>query len=302
MKIWLNLFFKVIVTFSFLLLTFNSAFATNNLDEIGNSRHGNEWRNVENIFDKTGTLENDVFKLTFPRSDLDVEIDGTSIDPELALTSWLAFKKINNQTMLMGDIVLLESELDAVVTKLLASGIDITALHNHLINESPSIMFLHVRAMGDPVTLAQSIKSGIEITSTPISSKTNENKNSYEWEKVETILGRKGTKSGNVIKFSIPKNEEILVNGMKIPPVMGTATAINFQKVGKKTAITGDFVLFANEVNTVAKVLQEHNITVTALHNHMLNEEPRLFYMHFWAVDNPETLARSLRKALNKIE
>ncbi|AUM65774.1 peptidoglycan-binding protein LysM [Brevibacillus laterosporus] len=259
-----------------------------------------KWESVKRVFNK-GSIQNDVFRVTFPRSDLQIKVDHVQIDPNLALTSYLAFKQVGNHSMMMGDLVLLEKEVKPVETKLAELGIEITALHNHIIEENPKIMYLHVAGHGDPVNLAEKMKVALSLTGTPLASTPPEKSPStFNWSKVEDIIGWKGVQRGKVFQFSIPRPEKITEKGVGIPPAMGIAMPINFQLIGEKAATTGDFVLLSNEVNPVVRELTKNGITVTAIHNHMLNESPRLFFLHFWGVDEPEKLARGLRAALNQ--
>lgn len=256
---------------------------------------------IENIIGKKGTMQDDVLKFTFPRYDLKVNIGPVSIEPELALTSWMAFHQIGNHSMVMGDLVLLESEIDPVISQLIANGLEITALHNHLLYELPRIMYLHISGIGDSIKLAQGIKNVFSVTQTPITVHPASQTLPQEyWSTVEGIMGKKGTRIGRVIQFSFPRAGNIKEFGLVIPPSMGISQAINFQVEGQKAAATGDFVLTANEVNPVVQTLKQYGITVTAIHNHMLYESPRLFFLHFWAVDNPEILAYGLKQALEQ--
>jgi hypothetical protein len=259
---------------------------------------------IEQIFNRKGSVNDNVFKITFPRTDLEVTVGETTIEPSFALTSWLAFKPVENHAMMMGDLVLLDKEVAPVTEILVSKGINVTALHNHLINESPSVMYLHVSGHGNPTELAKSIKNALSITKTPLSNhETLVSNKELDWSKVESILGVKGKSSGTVLHLSIPRVETIWEKsmddeGVTIPPAMGVATAINFQKTENKVSTTGDFVLLSHEVNPVIQTLTKHGITVTAIHNHMLDETPRLFFLHFWGEDQPEKLARGLKEAL----
>jgi hypothetical protein len=281
-------------------LTFNGS-----VDKIFAQEKGVEkqpvWKTLEQIFGRKGKLQDGVFKVTFPRSDLKVNVGEVVIEPGLALTGWLAFKPPENETMMMGDLVLLDTEVPTVISKLSSSGINITGLHNHLINEMPSVMYLHVSGHGEPTKLAENVKAALALSGTPLSQPSGiQQPSSFDWSNVEAIMGQKGHSSGNLLQISIPRVETIKESNMVIPPSMGVASPINFQAVGKKAATTGDFVLLANEVNPVVRALTEHGITVTAIHNHMLVESPRLFFMHFWGYDDPEKLARGLKAALEK--
>lgn len=260
----------------------------------------NDWTNVENVFGKKGTITGDVFKIAYPRSDLKVKIGDFNIAAGLALGSWVGIIKMGNEAMMMGDLVLLDSEVPKVINKLMEENLEVTAIHNHLINESPNIKYIHYHGSGDPVKLAQEIKSG-EVTATPLSPTIMQSQTqNIDWSKVTAILGTSGKQIGMLLQYSFPRNEKLTESGMEMPPSMGMATAINFQIDGNRAATTGDFVLLADEVNPVIKALTKNGITPTALHNHMLKDEPRLFMMHFWAVDDPEKLAKGLKAALDK--
>ena len=260
-----------------------------------------DWQPVERALGRQGTSQGDVLKVAFPRSDLQVRIGEVTIEPALALTSWIAFKKTGEHTMMMGDLVLLDSEIAPVITKLVANGLDVSAVHNHIIGESPNIKYLHFGGHGDAVTLAEAMMAVLSVTKTPLTPpQSPQTPADDRWSNVESILGRTGVRKGNVVQFGIPRSETITENAMEIPPFMGMATGLNLQLVGQKAATTGDFVLLASEVNPVVRVLTESGITVTAIHNHMLFESPRLFFLHFWAVGEPGKLARGLKAALDK--
>lgn len=259
-----------------------------------------EWTEIEKVFNRKGAAQGEVFKIAFPRADLKVKVGEVSIEPALALTSWIAFKKMENQTMMMGDLVLLDAEIALVMNKIVASGFEVTALHNHIGGESPSIMYMHFGGHGDPKELAGKMKAVLALSGTPMTPLSPPMTTQIDWSKVEATLGVTGQRKGNVLQLGIPRAEKITENGMEVPPFMGMATAINIQKVGEKAATTGDFVLLAEEVNPVVKTLTENGIMVTALHNHMLFESPRLFFLHFWGFDALEKLATGLKAALDK--
>lgn len=266
-----------------------------------------DWSGVEKVLGKKGTVQDNVFKVSYPRSDLKVKVGDFSVAPGLALGSWIGFiknsgnMKMDGNTMMMGDLVLLEKEVGPVISKLLSQNLEVTAIHNHLLNEQPVIKYVHFSGRGDAEKLAQEIKSVLEVTGTPLSSPPQQTQQaSPDWSAVESILGSTGKKNGNLLQYSFARNEKLTESGMEMPAAMGMAIAINFQMSENKSAITGDFVLLADEVNPVIKALTENGIAVTALHNHMLNDDPRLFMVHFWAVDDPGKLAKGLKAALDK--
>jgi hypothetical protein len=259
------------------------------------------WGRIEKLFGKKGITNGTMFKITFPRTDLTVNIDNVSISPGLALTTWLAFNPMAKGAMMMGDIVLLESELQMVQYKLDSAGIKITALHNHLQGESPRIMYMHISAQGDPVMLAAIMKSVLLSTGTPVGEYSLPPAKSANWSDVDSVMGAKGTVKGDVIQYSIPRPDIITENGMEIPPFMGTATSVNFQATDTRAIVAGDFALLANEVSSVIHALTGYSIAVTAVHSHMLDESPRIIFLHFLGFDDPVHLADGIKAALHEI-
>ncbi|MGB2868747.1 MAG: DUF1259 domain-containing protein [Bacteroidota bacterium] len=256
---------------------------------------------LENIFGRKGTVQGSVTKFTFPRTDLNVKVGSVVVDPGLALTSWIAFGTMGDHSMVMGDLVLLDREVAPVESGLIEEGIEVTAIHNHILNESPAIKYLHFEGMGDAVKIAGAMKRVLERTGTPLTIQQAVRSSSQtDWSAVESVLGRKGTHRGTLLLLGIPRTEKIMENGMEIPGFMGMATGMNLQMVGASVATTGDFVLLPDEVNPVAKALTEHGIAVTAIHSHMLFESPRLFFLHFWGMGTPKEIAQGLRAALDK--
>ena len=264
-----------------------------------------DWKQVEGALGRSGQMQpGGVIKFAMPRKDLTVSVGGTQVKAGLALGSWLAFERTGNDAMVMGDLVLAESEIEPVMKKLEEGGVQIAALHNHLLGETPRVMYMHVAAHGDAVKLAQTLHDALALTKTPPSSPaapaTNE-KVDLDTAQIEQVLGHKGKLNNGIFQVSVPRAEKITDGGMEVPPSMGTATAINFQPTsGGKAAITGDFVLLGSEVNPVLAALRAGGIDVTAIHSHMLTEEPRLFFMHYWANDDGVKLAKTLRTALDK--
>jgi uncharacterized protein DUF1259 len=263
------------------------------------------WEKVAAALGKTGTaMPNGVYRVGLPRSDLHVILDGVAIKPALALGSWLAFRTAGDMTMVMGDLVLTEDEISPVMKQLAANGIEITALHNHLLRAQPATFYMHVLGQGDAVKLATALHDGLALSKTPFGVPASAAPASIDLDTnmIDQILGAKGQTAGGVYQVNIRRAETIQDGGTEIPVAMGSAEAINFQPTGGgKAAITGDFVLTAPEVNPVLRALRDNGIEVTALHNHMLDEQPRLFFMHFWANDDAAKLAKGLRSALDKV-
>jgi hypothetical protein len=265
-----------------------------------------DWKKVDEALGRTAAVSGDVHRYGFPRSDLQVTIDGVTIRPALALGGWVAFKPAHGGAMIMGDLVLLETEINPVMTKLIENGAEITAVHNHLLRASPATFYMHVGGQGDPVRLATAIRSALAESKTPLTPPAppaTQPAIDLDTAQLDEIIGAKGQANGGVYQFGVPRRDPVNESGMQIAPAgpMGLATGINFQPTGGgKAAITGDFVLTAEEVNPVIRALRANGIEVTAIHSHMLAEQPRLIFMHFWANDDALKLARGLRAALDK--
>jgi Domain of Unknown Function (DUF1259) len=269
-----------------------------------------DWAPVAAALGKAGAeMPGGVYRVGMTRTDLQVTLDGVQIKPTLALGSWLAFHGAGTDGMVMGDLVLTETEVGPVMKKLAESGIEITALHNHLLRAQPATLYMHVLGHGDPVKLASALHEGLALSKTPLgapvataAAPAQPEQIDLDTAMIDRTLGAKGKIAGGVYQFGIPRAETIQDGGMEVPVAMGSAEAINFQPTGGgKAAITGDFVLTAAEVNPVLRALRENDIEVTAVHNHMLDDQPRLFFMHFWANDDAAKLAKGLRAALDKV-
>jgi len=265
-----------------------------------------EWLKVTEAIGKKGVDQpGGVYKYSFPRSDLTVTVDGVRIKPALALTGWVAFARTGPGAMCMGDLVLTDSEISPVMLRLIQDGVEITAVHNHLLRTSVPVFYMHLAGHGDPVKLAQSLRAALALSRTPLAAPPLAPPPApleLKTAAIEKTLAYRGNANSGVYQFSIARAEGISEGGMALPPAMGTAIAINFQPTGGgKAAITGDFVLLGSEVNPVLKTLRQHGIEVTALHGHMIDDSPHLFYMHFWANDDAQKLAQGLRAALDLV-
>ncbi|MEP9375037.1 DUF1259 domain-containing protein [Mesorhizobium sp. KR1-2] len=277
---------------------------------LANQAHAEpDWTAVGKALGSSGALvPGGIYRVGLPRSDLKVVLDGVQLKPALALGSWLAFRPMtDHEAMVMGDLVLTPPEVNPVMMTLIENGIEVTALHNHLLRSDPAIMYMHVLGRGDPVKLAASLHDALKESRTPLSDRgasaaSPSTTVDLDMVVIDQTLGYKGKVNGGVYQVSIPRSEKITDGGMDVPEAMGSAIAINFQATGNgRAAVTGDFVLIASEVEPVLRALRKNGIEVTALHNHMLDDEPRLFFMHFWANDEVTKLVHGLRTALDKI-
>lgn len=266
-----------------------------------------DWKRVDEALGKAGSLQPDgAYKFGLPRGDLHVNVSGVAVKPALALGSWVALKQVSDsEAMLMGDLVLLEGEVGPVLAQLQEGGIEQTALHNHLLHESPHVLYMHIAGRGAPEKLAGAVHAALALTKTPFTASpapTPTPPLGLDTTQIAQALGYHGKVNGGVYQVSVPRAETVTVDGVDIPPSMGLATAINFQPLGDgKAAITGDFVLIGPEVNPVIRALQANGIAVTALHSHMLGDVPHLFFMHYWGNGDGLKLARGLRAALDKM-
>ncbi len=265
-----------------------------------------EWKQIDGLLGRSAAVTGDVHRYGFPRTDLNVTLDGVAIKPALALGGWTAFKPMHGGAMMMGDLVLLETEITPVVTAAIENGLEITAIHNHILRANPPTFYMHVSGHGDPVKLANALRSALAASKTPLSASpaAAATEVGLDTAELDRIVGVKGKPAGGVYQFGIPRRDRITQDGMPLEPAgpLGMATGINFQPTGNgKAAITGDFVLAGTEVNPVIKALRTNGIEVTALHSHMLDEQPRLFFMHFWANDDAVKLAKGIRAALDKM-
>jgi len=263
-----------------------------------------DWSKVDQALGRKGSeLPAGVHKYGLARTDLHVTVDGVAIKPALALGSWLAFQPSGDGAMFMGDLVLTATEISPVMQRLIEGGVEITAIHNHLLRTSVPVFYMHVGGHGDPVKLAKTLRAGLALSRTPLSPPTVSPVPAplqLDTAAIEKTLGYQGRTNGGVYQFSIPRAEAVSEGGMSVPTSMGTAIAINFQPTGGgQAAITGDFVLLGSEVNPILRTLRQHGIEVTALHSHMIDDSPHLFFMHFWANNDAQRLAQGLRAALD---
>jgi Domain of Unknown Function (DUF1259) len=260
---------------------------------------------IDQAVGRSGQKLGDVYKVGFPRTDLHVLVHGVTIKPGLALGSWAAFSGTNDNATVMGDLVLLQSEVNPVMKKLRAAGFEVTAVHNHLLDETPRVMYMHYMGHGPAEQIASSLRAALAVSKTPLGKPAAPAQPSTppDWVKtLEGTVGRKGSFNGGVLSFGVPRADAVTMSGMTVAPSAGVAESINFQEAGTgKVATTGDFVLTAEEVNPVISALEEHDIQVTALHSHMLTEQPRLFFMHFWSVGSPESVGAGIKAALSHV-
>ena len=265
-----------------------------------------DWKKVDLVFGRAAAVSGPIYRYGLPRSDLKVTLDGVQLKPGFALGGWVAFEPMGDATMMMGDLVLTEAEIKPVMAKLLAEGLQVTAVHNHLLRATPPTFYMHVSGTGDAEQLARMTRVALEESQTPwemgAAPPATTSDLGVDTAKIDEAIGFKGRNNNGVYQFGVPRSDTIKQDGMAIPGAMGSAIAINFQPTGDgKAAITGDFVALAGEVNPLIKALLDNGIEVTAIYNHMLDDEPRAFFVHFWANDDAVRLAKGLRAALDAV-
>jgi len=273
-----------------------SIIATANAQEI-------DWKKVDAALGRSGAVSGEAHRYGFPRSDLQVTVDGVAVRPALALGGWVAFEPAHGGAMVMGDLVLLETEINPVMAKLLEGGVDITAVHNHLLRANPATFYMHIEGHGDPAQMAEVVRSALALSKTPLTPGSLAPAPAVDLDtaQLDQIIGAKGHANGGCYQFNVPRRDPVTETGVSVPTAMGSANAINFQPTGAdKAAITGDFVITGDEVNPLIRALRANGIEVTAIHSHMLTEQPRLFFVHFWANDDALKLAKGIRAALDK--
>jgi hypothetical protein len=273
---------------------------------LATAAQGLDTAKIDQALGRSGQKTGEVYRVAFPRTDLRVSLDGVELKPGFALGSWAAFSGSDSNADLMGDLVLLSDEVNPVMAKLRDGAIEITGVHNHLMGETPRVMYMHYLGHGRAVDLAKSLKAALAVSKTPVSTPANGSPDTGTppafVKTVNNVLGAQGKWSGGVLAFGISRRDSITEGGMTLTPPQGVAQSINFQEAGTgRLATTGDFVLTADEVNAVISALEERHIEVTALHSHMLTEQPRLFFMHFWGVGSPELIAEGIKAALGHI-
>jgi hypothetical protein len=266
-----------------------------------------DWKAVEQALGKAGQMQpGDVFRIGMPRTDLNVTVKGVPVKAGFALGSYAAFKQLGDHAMVMGDLVLLDQEVPAVLSGLFAGGLEVTAIHNHLNEMSPHVMYMHYSGHGDAVQMAGALRQALSASGTPLGTAPTATAPTpgptLDTKAIEQALGRSGRDmGGGVFQVTVPRAEAITEMGQALLPAMGVVTVMNFQPTSDgKAAITGDFVLVDKEVNAVAKTMRQHGVDVTAIHNHALMDMPRLFYMHFWGNDDPMKLTQALKAALDQ--
>lgn len=250
----------------------------------------------------------EAFKLSVPQNDLDVTVDGFSIIPPMGMGSWVAFAPTGDadEMLAMGDVVVREEEIGPIQRELVGRGLTVTALHNHFVRESPAIMYMHIRGTGPRGSLRSDVEAvlgrveefrGVD----PSAASADEVVNTLDTDRIAEILGHSGETTRGVYKVTIGRPDVRLTNGdVEVTTGMGFNTWAAWQGTPQRAAVAGDFVMLEDEVARVIDALVTNGIEVVAVHNHMVREEPRVFFLHYWATGPAQELARGLRAALDR--
>jgi len=257
---------------------------------------------IAKAFGMQGDLAGEMYKVSFPRSDLTVNVKNVVIKPALSLVGWAGFIKAGSTAVTYGDLVVLEDELNPVISKLEETGLELSALHNHLLREIPRIMYIHFVGRGDEVEMAKGLREALTLTKTPMVSAASKPETKPEIAtEIERIIGYPGSMGGDVFHITVPRNDvHVMTMGTMMPGNMGMNTPFNFQFDGKNAAINGDFMLLPAELNPVIKALRANGIEVASIHNHLLDNQPSMVFMHFWGYGDAVSLAKGLKAALER--
>ena len=277
------------------ILLVTPVFAQNNVQRLNTD-------GIAKAMGKEGELIGEMYKVSFPRSDLTVNVKNVAIKPALALMAWAGFIKSGSTAITYGDLVVLEDELNPVISKLEAGGVEVSAVHNHLLHETPRVMYIHFVGSGNEAEMAKAIRDALALTKSPLVSAASEPETKPEIAtEIERIIGYRGSMGGDVFHITVPRNEvHVMTMGTMLPSSMGMNTPFNFQLDGKNAAISGDFMLLPAELNPVINALRANGIEVASIHNHLLDNQPSMVFMHFWAYGDAVSLAKGLKAALDR--
>lgn len=259
---------------------------------------------LEKILGSPGQMQEGALVFRFPRGDIKVTIDGELMPTALGFTAWTAFKDMGSETMIMGDLVLLETEVNPVISALATANIQVTALHNHFIVDQPRIMFMHISGMGKADDLATGLRGALGKTATPFGPSRSAGSVpvlTIDTKRIEDIMGHTGQSGGGVFKITVGR-PGVQMSGVELTSSMGLNSWAGFVGSSERVHVAGDIAMTAKEVNRVIRILRNGGIHVVAVHNHMLDEEPRIFFLHYWGTGPSEKLAQTLREAFTVVK
>lgn len=266
----------------------------------------NDVATIEKVTGMKGKENKGEYKITVPQNDLKVEVDGFKIIPPMGLGTWIAFSYSKDGAMLMGDIIMSENDVKPVQQEVIKQGLTISAIHNHFVRNHPNVMFMHIGGSGSVEVMAQKAKAVFEAVArsrghNPAASPADSVVTTIDVAALDAIIGAKGEWSKGVYKYTIGRPDVSLKeHGLPVSTFMGFNTWAAWQGTPDHAAVAGDFAMLEDEVTPVIKALIENGIEVVAVHNHMVHEQPRIFYLHYWGTGNAQQLAKGLKAALNE--
>jgi hypothetical protein len=263
---------------------------------------------IEKVIGVQGKFNNGEYKVTIPQNDLSIEVDGFKIIPAMGLGTWIDFAPSSDGAIIMGDIIMTETDLKPVQQEVIRQGLTISAIHNHFVRNHPNVMYMHIGGSGNIEQVAQKAKAVLDkikvVRGGDPSKGTASNgtvENTLDTKKLDDILGQKAEMSKGVYKYTVGRPDvQLKEHGVTVTTFMGFNTWAAFQGTPEHAAVAGDFTMLENEVASVIKALVENGIEVVAVHNHMVHEQPRIFFLHYWGVGNAEQLAKGLKAALDQ--
>lgn len=261
---------------------------------------------LEQVLGMKGVAKDGEYKVTVPQNDLNVIVDSFRIIPPMGLGSWAAFSSAPDGAMVMGDIVVTETDLKPVQEEVIRQGLTVTAIHNHFVRDKPHVMYMHISGMSSEEKLAQGVKAVLEkVKEVRGTNPADGSKESVEFSldtaRLNSVLGSSGELSRGVYKHTIGRPDvDLKDHNAEVSSFLGFNTWAAWQGTTQKAAVAGDFAMLENEVGPVIKALVENGIEVVAVHNHMVHEEPRIFFLHYWGVGPADKLANGLKAALDK--
>jgi hypothetical protein len=262
---------------------------------------------IEKIIGMKGVSKDGEYKVTVAQNDLNVMVDSFKIIPPMGLGSWAAFTSSPDGPMVMGDIIITENELKPVQEEVIKQGLTVTAIHNHFVRDKPHVMYMHIGGMDTEENLALKVKAVFEKVKevrgiNPADGKKDSVQNTLDTQMLDNILGvKKGEMSRGVYKHTIGRPDiKLKDHSASVSTFLGFNTWVAWQGTHDRAAVAGDFAMLENEVAPVIKALIENGIEVVAVHNHMVHEEPRIFFLHYWGIGPAETLAKGLKAALDQ--
>lgn len=299
---------RIVLLFAVLLMLFQFSYeecsAQKRVDQNRNSAL--DIAAIEQVTGMEGTENEGEYKLTVPQNDLNITVDGFRIIPPMGMGSWAAFTPVGDEAVLMGDVVILGNEIGPVQKELAGHGLNATGIHNHFMRDEPGVMYMHIGGKGTEESLAKGVKAVFDKIAelrggNPADAEAATVDNTLDTDRIAEILGHQGEMNRGVYKITIGRPDvNLMAHGTRVSTFMGFNTWAAWQGTPENAAVSGDFTMLADEVEPVVNTLIKNNVEVVALHNHMIHEDPRIFFLHYWGTGNAEDLAKGLKEALDQ--